>query len=140
MTTTVEATIQDITNALERRLATIPDLRTYAVEPDKPNFPCAYPRIVDWTYDDSLYPRSTIWHFDIWVLVGVEPRFGRAQTELHEYLSPNGSRSIKAAIEHDPSLEDMVSDARVTGGGAYGRVDIAGITALGASVRVEVFS
>jgi hypothetical protein len=139
VTVATEPTIQDITNGLERRLATIPDLRTYAIEPDKPNFPCAYPRLVDWTYDDAMYPRTTIWHFDVWVLVGIEPRFGRAQTELNEYLSPNGSRSIKETIECDPTLGCCVN-ARVTGGGAYGRVDIAGITALGASVRVEVFS
>jgi hypothetical protein len=140
MIETAEATIQDITNGLERRLATIPDLRTYAVEPDKPNFPCAYPRIVDWTYDDAFHPPTTIWHFDVWVLVGLEPRFGRAQTDIHQYLSPSGMHSIKCAIDDDPSLEGMVSQARATGGGAYGRVDIAGVTALGASIRVEVFS
>jgi hypothetical protein len=86
-----------------------------------------------------MYPSTTIWHFDVWVLVGIEPRFGRAQTELNDYLSPNGSRSIKCVIDGDPSL-GMSVQARVTGGGAYGRVDIAGITALGASVRVEVFT
>ena len=129
-----EPSIQDITKGLQRRLETIEGLRAYAIEPDQPNFPCAYPRLVDWTYD-TTFDGSSLWHFDVWVLVGVGSQFGRAQNELNEYLSPVGERSIKQAIDYDPTLH-----ARATGGGAYGRVDIAGIAALGASVRVEVMT
>ena len=139
MSVATEASIQDLTNGIQRRLATIVGLRAYAVEPDQPNFPCAYPRLVDWTYDDTLAEHSMTWHFDVWVLVGTEPRFGRAQTDLNEYLSPVGSRSVKLAIDTDPTLECNV-DARATGGGAYGRVEIGGVTALGASVRLEVLT
>ncbi len=129
-----EPSIQDITNCLQRALATIEGLRAYAIEPDQPNFPCAYPRLVDWVYNDT-FDYSTTWHFDVWILVGVEPRFGRAQNDINEYLSPVGARSLKCAIESDPEL-----NAHAVGGGAYGRVDIAGIAALGASIRVEVLT
>ena len=134
MSVIAEPTIQDLTNGIQRRLDTIAGLNAYAIEPDQPNFPCAYPRLVDWTYDEA-FGRSTTWHFDVWVLVGTEPRFGRAQTQLNEYLSASGTRSIRQVIDTDPTL-----NARVTGGGAYGRIDIAGLTALGASVRVEIFT
>jgi len=129
-----EPSIQDLTNGIQRRLATIDGLRAYAIEPDQPNFPCAYPRLVDWVYNDT-FAGTTTWHFDVWVLVGVGSQFGRAQNELNQYLSPNDAHSIKQAIECDPEL-----NARAVGGGAYGRVDIGGIAALGASVRVEVLT
>ncbi|HYW88091.1 MAG TPA: hypothetical protein VFB50_10000 [Chloroflexota bacterium] len=134
---TAEPTVDELQTAIKDRLASITGLRAYATEPDKPNFPCAYPRLVDWTFDND-YDSDTLWHFDIWVLVGLEPGFARAQTWLNPYLSPVGNNSIKLAIDADPHLGGTVSFARVTGGGAYGRVDIAGIAALGASVRVEI--
>jgi len=135
-----EPTVQDLTNGLQRRLHTIDGLRAYAIEPDKPNFPMAYPRLVDWAYDQEQAPGSTLWHFDIWVLVGIESQFGRAQNELNAYLSPSGEQSVKEAIEGDCSLGGRCSYARATGGGAYGRVDLGGIAALGASIRVEVLT
>jgi hypothetical protein len=137
MTIATEPTVDDIQTAIKTCLETITSLRVYATEPDKPNFPCAYPRLVDWTFDND-FDGDTLWHFDIWVLVGLEPGFNRAQTWLNPYLSPAGPNSIKLAVDADPSLSGTVSSARVTGGGAYGRVDIAGIAALGASVRVEI--
>lgn len=139
MTMVVEPTVDQLQDAIAARLDTIAPLRSYAHEPDKPNFPCAYPRLVDWTFDDTLGYTSTTWHFDVWVCVGLEPGFGRAQSWLNPYISPSGSNSIKVAIDNDPTLGVGVQ-ARVTGGGAYGRVDFAGITALGASVRLEVLT
>ena len=138
-TVCAEPTVDELQAGIKRRLDTIESLRAYATEPDKPNFPCAYPRLVDWTFDDTMAPTSTTWHFDIWVCVGLEPGLNRAQTWLNPFLSSNGPNSIKCAIDDDPTLGLSVS-ARVTGGGAYGRIDFAGITALGASVRLEVLT
>lgn len=130
-----EPTIQDITNEIQRRLETIDGLHAYAIEPDQPPLPCAFVRVVDWAYGQEFDNVGTTWHFDVWILVSDSPRFGRAQTQLNEYLSPSGGRSIRAAIESGNALQ-----WRVIGGGAYGRVDFAGISALGASVRVEVLT
>jgi len=138
VTVVAEPTVDEIQAAIKARLEAA-GIRAYATEPDKPNMPCAYPRVVDWTYDHD-FDGDTLWHFDVWVLVGLDPGFNRAQTMLNPYLSPTGSNSIRAAIDADPSLGRIVSSARATGGGAYGRVDIAGITALGASVRLEVLT
>jgi hypothetical protein len=138
VTVATEPTVDEIQTAIKQRLEAA-GIRAYATEPDKPNFPCVYPRVVDWTFDETLGHASTTWHFDLWVLVGLEPGFNRAQTWLNPYLSPTGSSSIKAAIDSDATLGIGVQ-ARVSGGGAYGRVDIAGITALGASVRLEVLT
>ena len=134
-----EPTVDELQAGIKDRLDTIASLRAYATEPDKPNFPCAYPRLVDWTFDETFGVTSTTWHFDIWVCVGLEPGLNRAQTWLNPYLSPSGANSIKLAIDDDPTLGLSVQ-ARVTGGGANGRGDFAGMTALSASVRLEVLT
>jgi len=136
MTVSTEPTIQDITKCIQRQLQTIDGLHAYAVEPDQPNYPFAYPRLVDWTYNDTFSPSSTTWHFDIWIAVGVEPRVGRAFTNLNEYLSPEGSHSIKCAVESDPEL-----NARAVGGSTYGMtVSVAQVEGIQAAVRIEVLT
>jgi len=139
VTVSTEPTVDELQTAIKQRLETIAGLRAYATEPDKANFPCGYPRLVDWTYDDT-FDGTTTWHFDVWVLVGLEPGFNRAQTWLNPYLSPSGENSIKEAIDADPSLGGMAASARATGGGAYGQVDVAGVRALGASIRIEILT
>lgn len=136
-------TVDQIQVGIKRRLATIDGLIPHATEPDKPNFPLAYPRLVDWTYDQTFEfdgDISTLYHFDVWVLVSLSAGLNRAQTALNPYLSPTGSKSIKIAIEEDPTLDGTSQSVRVTGGGAYGQADIGAIKALAASVRVEVMA
>jgi len=141
VTVSTEPTIDHIQASIKRRLETIEGLRASATEPDSPNFPFAYPRLVDWTFDQEFGEPSTLYHFDIWVVVGLEPGFSRAQTWINPYLSGMGSKSIKCAIDGDPRLGGCVSFARVTGGGQYGEttVGVAAVRALAASVRLEVF-
>jgi hypothetical protein len=138
-------TILDIQGGIKHALETIMDLRALGQEPDQPNFPLAYPRLVDWTYDQVFeMPGCEIgmlYHFDIWVAVSLGGQgLARAQAELNPYLSPGGSNSIKRALERDVSLGGCVQSTRVTDGGAYGRSEIAGIGCLLASVRVEIMA
>lgn len=138
MTTTERATsLDEIQVGIKRRLETIDGLRAYATEVERPNFPTAYPRVVSWVYNTSFEGQAD-WVIDVWVLVGIEPDLARAQSTLNAYLAPSGRRSLKCAIEGDPTLGGCVSFVKVVGGGDYGRVEIGGIAALGASVRVEV--
>ena len=132
-----ETSLDEIQVGIKRRLETIDGLRASATEVERPNFPLAYPRLVSWIYS-TMFEGQADWVFDVWVLVGIEPDLSRAQSVLNAYLAPAGRRSVKCAIESDPSLGGCVSFARVVGGGDYGRVEVGGVAALGASVRVEV--
>ena len=132
-----ETTLDEIQVGIKRRLETIDGLRASATETERPNLPAAYPRVVSWSYY-SVFGGQADWVFDVWVIVGIEPDLARAQSMLNTYLAPSGRRSIKCALEGDVSLGGCVSFVKVVGGGDYGRVDIGGIAALGASVRVEV--
>jgi hypothetical protein len=132
-----ETTLDEIQVGIKRRLETIDGLRASATETERPNLPAAYPRLVSWVYS-TVFEGQADWVFDVWVIVGIEPDLSRAQSTLNAYLAPSGRKSVKCAIEADPSLSGCVSFAKVVGGGDYGRLDIGGIAALGASVRVEV--
>lgn len=139
MTVATEPTLEDIQVAIKTCLDTVSDLRAAAEEPANPAFPAAYPRLVDWTYDDT-FDGTTTWHFDVWVLVGVGPGFPGGQKWLNRYLAPAGPDSIKEAFDRDPSLGGVVASARATGGGQYGQVETAGYKALAASIRIEVLT
>lgn len=136
-TVDVEVTLERIQKGLKDRLETIDGLRATATEVDRPDFPAAYPRLVSWIYD-TTFEGSAEWQFDVWVLVSISSDLNRAQTNLNAYLAPSGRKSIKCAIEADLSLGGCVNYAHVVGGGDYGRVEIGGVAALGASVRVQV--
>ena len=137
-------TLDEVQAALKHALETIEGLRAYATEPDQPpgaEAAVAYPRVVDWTYDQSWEGDcevATLWHFDIWVLVNLASGLNRAQTQLNPYISPTGRRSIKQALEHDVGLGGCVDYVRLTGGGAYGATDVGSVRCLAASMRAEV--
>lgn len=138
MTTEVgEVTLERIQKGIKDQLLSIEGLRATATEVDRPDFPAAYPRLVSWVYDTTFEGHAE-WQFDVWVLVSISPDLNRAQTNLNAYLAPSGRKSIKCAIEGDPSLGGCVNYVHVIGGGDYGRVEIGGVAALGASVRVQV--
>ena len=133
------STIDEIQTGIKRVLDTVPDLRAHATEPDQPNLPCAYPRLVQWTYDTDFDGGQT-YLFDVWVVVDMKQGLNRAQTALNAFLSRDGRKSLKVAIERDMTLSGTVDSARVVGGGAYGQAEIAGMKALAASVRLEAIT
>lgn len=140
-------TLDQIQSAIKHALETIDGIRAFATEPDQmPGSTVAivYPRPVDWSYDqDFEYACDDLpmqWHLDIWVVVVLSGGINRAQTALNPFLSPVGRKSVKAALERDVSLGGTVYSTRVTGGGAYGTTDVAGVHCLAASVRTEIFA
>lgn len=137
-------TLDEVLAGIARALESIDTLRAHATEPEDPNFPTAYPRLVDWTLDTTFGfdcdTAPTLYHFDIWVLVDKAPGLGRAQAQLIPYLSPVGRRSVKQALERDASLGGIVDYIRVTSGGVYGTASIANVECLAASMRAECYT
>lgn len=133
-----EATLERIQKGLKDRLETIDGLRATATVPDIPNLPAAYPMLVSWVYDTE-FGGAAQWTFDVFVMVTISGDMNRAQTNLNAYISPTGRKSIKCAIEADPSLGGCgVSFTHVQGGGAYGQDRVGAVDVLSASVRVVV--
>lgn len=115
------------------------DVRCYAEEPPNPQPPAVwvYGPVEGTNYDQSF---DGVTRYVFAVCVGLSPSdLGRAQTAMNEYLSPTGSRSLRAAVAAAPSLGLSNVAARVVGVEEPPRlVDAAGSQVLRASVRTEV--
>lgn len=105
--------IQAIRDALATNLATISGLRTSANVPDNPNPPIAVVFLETVEYDDAFRDGLTTLMFKVMVIVSrADDR--TAQRKLNQYISPNGERSIKSAVESDRSLGGLVQTLRLT--------------------------
>lgn len=97
------ATLQQIADGLETRLATITGLRVYDHVPDVFAPPCSFilPGSIDYWGDFSGGNPEV----EVVVTVVVGRTSDRAaQKSLYTYMSYSGSSSIRAAIEADRSL------------------------------------
>lgn len=105
--------IEDIRSALATNLATISGLRTSGDVPDNPNPPQAVVFLETVEYDDAFQGGLTTMQFKVMVIVSrADDR--SAQRKLNEYISPDGARSIKSAVESDRSLGGLVQTLRLT--------------------------
>lgn len=128
----------DIMAGFKHRLDTIEGLRARTAEPDQPNFPAAYPRLLEGANSD--FDGDIEYLFEVWAIVGLDAGFGAAQTELAPFLSDTGRKSIPCAIAADPTLGDTVTYSWVEAIGTPQRMDMAGLTVYGGNVRVRVFA
>lgn len=132
--------IENIRTALATAMSTVTGLSTEAYVRNIADVPVAmvggpdpieYDKTFGRGHDDYTFP---IMIFSS--LVSDE----ESQENLDSYLDPYGSKSLKAAIEADPTLGGVVQDLRVTGTQEYGPQDISGILYLGAVLLVSVMA
>lgn len=134
------ATLLDITAGLKGRLSAV-GLNANAVEPSSITPPAAWPflRQPAATYDQT-FDGSMTWFFSIYVLVGASSD-QHAQTNLMPYLAPSGAKSVKAAIEADPSLGGLPDVyAVVTGVESVGGYELGGVRYTGAVLLCQVLA
>jgi hypothetical protein len=109
------ATIVELSDGIEERLATISGLRGSSEWQDTVNPPVAMPLVTNISADtfDTRWTAT----FRILVIAGGLPQMGigRASRALKAYMSPSGNSSIIAALEGDVTLggvaETVVLDA-----------------------------
>ena len=130
--------LKEIMAGFKHRLDTIEGLRARTAEPDLPNFPSAYPQLLDGGNSD--FDGDIEYLFAVWAVVGLDAGFGAAQTELAPYMSPNGRLSIQAALDADPTLDGTVANSWVEAIGTPQRLDMAGVTVYGGNLRVRVYA
>jgi len=128
----------DLRKGLKDRLETIDGLRVYATMPASPQTPSA--AVIPRSKAVQTFDGGFVYTFSVWVYVNPSD-LNRAQTQIDDYLSSDGTKSVEAAIEADPSLNGHAMSVNVTGWSEYARlVDIAGGQLLGAQIDVEVFA
>lgn len=130
--------MSEIRKALKDRLETIEGLRPYATMPAAPQSPAA--AVIPRSKARLSYDGDSVYQFSIWVYVNPQD-LNRAQTQIDEYLSSDGPKSIEAAIDDDPSLGGVVESAQVTGWAEYAQlVTIGDGQLLGARIDCEVMA
>lgn len=97
------ATVSSVATGLATALGTVTGLRTYNYQPEQLNPPIAYPVLNTINYHRAYQGGDVVMDWTISIIVG---RYidRTAVALLDEFLSYSGSKSIRAAIEADPTL------------------------------------
>lgn len=97
------AKIADITEGLAAALGTVVGLRSTPYQPEQLNPPLAYPTLNQVRYHGAFAGGDVVSSFTITVITGryVERT---AYTLLDDYISFDGPKSIRAALEQDKTL------------------------------------
>lgn len=136
------AALQDVRDGIKTTLENnITGLRVYDVVPDYAlNFPVAIVLPVNINFNISMQRGTDLYTFDI--LVAVERGNSRtAQDKLDQYITGQGSSSLRQAIFNNRTLGLDNTDATITGVSNYAAdVNLNGIDAIGANVSLEVYT
>jgi hypothetical protein len=131
------ATVSQVADGLKARLATISGLRTFNYQPEQENPPFGYPQINNINYHRAYAGGDVVMDWTVYVVVG---RYldRTAHASLDDYLSYSGSKSVRAAIEGDPTLGGMCSTLIVRSGADITSLDANGAQFLVIQMQVEV--
>ena len=131
------ATVSQVADGLKARLATISGLRTFSYQPEQENPPFGYPQINRIDYHRAYAGGDVVMDWTIYVIVG---RWldRTAHAALDDYLSYSGSKSIRAAIEGDPTLGGVCQTLIVRSGADITSLDANGAQFLVIQLQVEV--
>ena len=136
------AALQDVRDGIKTTLENnITGLRVYDVVPDYAlNFPVAIVLPVNINFNISMQRGTDLYTFDI--LVAVERGNSRtAQDKLDQYITGQGSSSLRQAIFNNRTLGLDNTDATITGVSNYAAdVNLNGVDAIGANVSLEVYT
>jgi len=125
--------------ALAANLSAIPNLRTSATVPDKPNPPVAVIKPNSVNFDMAFARGLDEYEFSVLLIVGrVDER--TAQNKLDGYCAPSGSGSVKEAIEADKTLGGNAYDLRVREMRNYQQINVGDVIYLSAEFVVQVFA
>jgi hypothetical protein len=130
------ATVQEIREGIDDRLATIAGLRHDPNVPGVINPPHAYVKRRQTTFGVSMDGEDDVM-FAVTVLVSWADQV-TAQETLDEYLASEGAKSIKVAIDADPTLAGIVDYAHATVVEDDRIVQFYGTDYLAADIVVEV--
>ena len=131
------ATVSQVATGLQTRLATISGLRTFNYQPEQENPPFAYPQINSIDYHRAYGGGDVVMNWTVYVIVG---RYldRTAHAALDDYLSYSGTKSVRAAIEGDPTLGGVCQTLIVRSGADITSLDAGGAQFLVIQMQVEV--
>jgi len=131
--------LADIRAGLASNVDTLDALHTYSgYTPDAPTPPAAVVAVTEVVYGDTMGHGTTRYMVDV-VLFIEDGDPESSQSALDALLEPTGSDSIIAAIESDRTLGGAAATLHVGEAVDLGRVELGNVTAITATLKVEVF-
>lgn len=100
------ATIRQVLNGLQVRLRTIPNLKVPKRVPETIDADTAVVRYAGTDFDTTISRGSDDQAYIIQVFTSKAS--DRGQDALYEYCDGSGERSVKVAVEADPTLDELV--------------------------------
>ena len=132
------STVSEITEALKNALTVVPGLRVYDYLPDQINPPLGYVGIQQVNYHGAFRGGNPVHTYTITIVVGrVSER--ASQRALDEFLAYDGDRSVRAAIESDPTLDGVIQTLVVTDGGNLAPLTMGDVTYVSIDFSVTVY-
>lgn len=135
----MSATVTQIKQGIATALATIPGLRSYAVQPDNLNPPFAWPMLDTVTYNGAMRGGLITHVYTVTVVVGRAAE-RTAQNALDGYVSYDSATSIRAALEADKSLGGVVQNLLVESANNISTTEGNDTTYLMVDFRVVVYA
>ena len=135
----MSATVTQIKQGIATALATIPGLRSYAVQPDNLNPPFAWPMLDTVTYNGAMRGGLITHVYTVTVVVGRAAE-RTAQNALDGYVSYDSATSIRAALEADRSLGGVVQNLLVESANNISTTEGNDTTYLRVDFRVVVYA
>lgn len=131
-------TVSQIKTGLKTQLATISGLNAKDYQPDNVSPPYAWPMLDGITYHGAMGGGLVTYEFTVSVVVSrvVEKD---AQTKLDNYLSWDGTTSVRAAIEADKTLGGVASNLIVKSAGNISTIDIGDVSYFAVDFAVTVY-
>lgn len=132
------STVTEISEALKDSLTRIPGVRVYDYLPDQINPPVGYVGIQQVDYHGAFRGGNPVHTYTVTVIVGrVSDR--SSQRALDEFLAYDGTRSVRAAIESDQTLNGVVQTLLVTDGGNLAPLTMGDVTYISIDFSVTVY-
>ncbi len=135
----MSATVTEIKQGIATALATIPGLRSYAVQPDNLNPPFAWPMLDTVTYNGAMRGGLITHIYTVTVVVGRAAE-RTAQNALDGYVSYDSATSIRAALEADRTLGGVVQNLLVESANNISTTEGNDTTYLMVDFRVVVYA
>jgi len=134
------ATISQVKDGLKARIQTISGLRAFDYQPDQVNPPFAFPTLDTITYHQTgMSSGGVVMNFTVTLIVNraVERT---AQDQLDQYMSWDGTQSLRAAIEADRTLGGVCDDLIVTNAENLTNIDANDTLYLAVDFKVTVYA
>ena len=134
------ATITQVKDGLKARIESVSGLRAFDYQPDQVNPPFAWPTLDEIRFHQTDFATGGV-VMDFTITLVVHRQSERvAQDALDQYMTWEGAKSLRAAIESDRTLGGVCQDLIVSSAGNFTNIDANDTLYLTVDFKVTVYA